>query len=183
MSEIDWDSAPAGCIGALVAKKSNVHHSKVTFASSIELTGCMFRGLSCEGYNLSAVSDCWDWVDRPSPAWSGDGLPPVGVRCEAAIPHTSGPDNERSFIWIEGSVIAYYEIKGKTYAWFAEDDGFYPPNTLKFRPIRTPEQIAADEREAAINEIGNLIASVGPTFRDQATRLYDAGYRKMEQPK
>ena len=119
-------------------------------------------------------------IARPSAAWSGDGLPPVGVRCEAAIPHTSGSDNERSFIWIEGSVIAYYEIKGKTYAWFAEDDGFYPPNALEFRPIRTPEQIAADEREDAIEE---MRVAAGSRNNYPFAELYDAGYRKVDQPK
>lgn len=129
-------------------------------------------------------------VERPTtPSWSGEGLPPVGVRCEAAIPHTSGPDNERSFIWIEGSVIAYYEIKGKTYAWFSEDDGFYPPGVFEFRPIRTPEQIAADEREAAISALVEEMKAkryaledtdVSPSeiARHYAQALYDAGYRK-----
>ncbi len=173
MSEIDWDSAPAGCIGALVAKKSNVHHPKVTFASSIELTGCMFRGLSCEGYNLSAVSDCWDWVDRPSPSWSGEGLPPVGAECLAV--YMGQPQGVVTVRYSGECMILWSEDRQSEQCGVAEH--------YLFSPIHTPEQIAADEREAAINEIGNLIASVGPTFRDQATRLYDAGYRKMEQPK
>jgi hypothetical protein len=122
------------------------------------------------------------WVSRPV-SWNGEGLPPVGLRCEAAIPHTSGPDNERSFIWVEGSVIAYYEIKGKAYAWFAEDDGFYPPNVLEFRPVRTPEQIAADERSDAIKQmVLAIMQNTSGISRGEArccsNALHDAGYRK-----
>lgn len=113
-----------------------------------------------------------EWSKAP---WDGTGLPPVGTVCEAAIPHTSGPDNERSFIWIEGRVIAHHEVKGKTYTWFAEDDGFYPPNVLEFRPIRTPEQIAAEKREKAIDEMKVIV-------RGALQALYDAGYRKTEAP-
>jgi hypothetical protein len=125
-------------------------------------------------------------IARPStPSWSGEDLPPVGVVCEAAIPHTGGPNNERSFIWIEGSVIAYYEIKGKTYAWFSEGDGFYPPAVLEFRPIRTPEQIAADERDKAAHELFRTAwpethswGDLSPHWQEAFYRLADAGYRK-----
>lgn len=111
--------------------------------------------------------------------WSGEGLPPVGTVCEAAIPHTSGPDNARSFIWIEGRVIAYHEIKGKTYAWFAEDDGFYPPGVFEFRPIRTPEQIAAEERDKAVDAM-LMVSFEESTRRHIFEALYDAGYRKAK---
>ena len=134
---------------------------------------------------LAFVDDEWVNVFFPDPSryqkinkpWSGpeDGLPPVGFRCEAGIPHTSGPDNEVSIIWIEGSVIAYYEIKGSTYAWFAEDDGFYPPAALEFRAIKTPEQIAAEKRESAIRELMD-IAQVD--CRVTAARLVDAGFKR-----
>ena len=46
-----------------------------------------------------------------------------------------------------------------------------------FRPIRTPEQIAADEREAAVN--GMLCYdALGGSRRGLAEALYDAGFRK-----
>lgn len=55
---------------------------------------------------------------------------------------------------------------------------------MMFRPIRTPEQIAAEEREKAVVEM--LVYALGPgagsnyheTYMMQ--RLYDAGYRKTE---
>ena len=181
MSEIDWDKAPEGATHYLPENPARGHMwVKITGAFVYAaLGGREFCGWEFWGANPSCIDE-FKPVSRPSPAWSRDGLPPVGARCEAAIPHTSGPDNERSFIWIEGSVIAYYEIKGKTYAWFAEDDGFYPPNVLEFRPIRTPEQIAADEREVAIRLMMRAIHGAGSLSLIQAEKLYDAGYRKAE---
>jgi len=175
MSEIDWDKAPEGATHCL-AWKDEAHGEFYIDSGGDRLMNADLSGC----YVMRQDLHLWNVFPRPSPAWSGEGLPPVGVRCEAAIPHTSGSDNERSFIWIEGSVIAYYEIKGKTFAWFAEDDGFYPPNALEFRPIRTPEQIAADEREAAIHEIAVAMAW-HPTrsAKSLAAMVYDAGYRKQ----
>ena len=179
MSEIDWDKAPEGashfCNGDWFKKEGGKWCYWFDGA----------RSWTEAAYADPANFSWWGLrIERPSPAWSGEGLPPVGLRCEAAIPHTSGPDNERSFIWIEGSVIAYYEIKGKTYAWFAEDDGFYPPNVLEFRPVRTPEQVAADEREAAVAAMLELDPYLPNTTLGMMSRadfcrtLYDAGYRK-----
>lgn len=116
-------------------------------------------------------------IELKKPTWSGpqDGLPPVGFRCEAGIPHTSGPDNEVSIIWIEGRVIAYFEVKGNTYAWFAEDDGFYPPAVLEFRAIKTPDQLAAEQRETAVREFMDI---VGIDCRVTAGKAVDAGFKR-----
>ena len=181
MSEqIDWSKAPewAKKHGLSGAFKSPVwlDDEKYTYVDGQQDGKEFFYADAC----TYAAKDFYQVSERPATqSWSGEGLPPVGVVCEAAIPHTSGPGNERSFIWIEGSVIAYYEIKGKTYAWFAEDDGFYPPAVLEFRPIRTPEQIAADEREAAIKELQREMMPAYDAFAepllDVITRL---GYRK-----
>lgn len=175
---VDWTEAPEGCIGALVAKVGNSHFPKVTFVKYVTHEEGRVTGLSCDGSALFAYTDVWLWEDRP---WTGEGLPPVGTVCEARIPHVSGPNNEtRSVIWIEGRIIAYHTIKDKTYAWFAEVDGFYPPGVFEFRPIRTPEQIAADEREAVIKEMVSSCPYPGSncTVTD-CTALYDAGYRKQ----
>ena len=186
MSEIDWDEAPewADKYGAAGPQSLRVWFNKDQYVYFDDAGRKPLRFGDTEAF--ARDRDQFTVIaERPSPAWSGDGLPPVGLRCEAAIPHTSGPDNERSFIWIEGSVIAYYEIKGKTYAWFAEDDGFYPPNVLEFRPIRTPEQIAADEREQALREACEIVGCAPGSMYgiEVVNKLIDAGYRKQEQPK
>ena len=186
MSGIDWSKAPEWA-GAVVESERGVRFwvSQFGGTSARQRVGSLYPE---EDSRADMTADDHGWLlieNRPSPAWNGEGLPPVGVRCEAGIPHASGPNNERSFIWIEGSVIAYHEIKGKTYAWFSEDDGFYPPNVLEFRPIRTPEQIAADEREEAVAAMLELDpyqpnTTLGMMSRaDFCRTLHDAGYRKQ----
>ncbi|MEN9436587.1 MAG: hypothetical protein RIR09_1242 [Pseudomonadota bacterium] len=182
MSEqIDWSKAPADATHHIAENNSTFEcWLKPGYAVRVS------RGSSdwvSNDYADKLIADCA--TERPTtPSWSGEGLPPAGVVCEAAIPHTGGPNNERSFIWIEGRVIAYHEIKGRQYAWFAEDDdGFYPPGVFEFRPIRTPEQIAADEREAAVKDMmSHIYACLPRECWDESEfacfTLYDAGYRK-----
>lgn len=58
------------------------------------------------------------------------------------------------------------------------------PLTLKFRPVRTPEQIAAEEKAKVISDMCNTFRrrkEEGIRVMDCCSRLYDAGYRK--QPK
>ncbi|MOA57078.1 hypothetical protein D3C78_1811840 [compost metagenome] len=48
-----------------------------------------------------------------------------------------------------------------------------------FRPIRTPEQIAAEEREKALEAMFKIYHDAGE-FRTGLAALYEAGYRKVE---
>lgn len=52
-----------------------------------------------------------------------------------------------------------------------------------FRPIRTPEQIAAEERDKAIEGMiadTNILTGIMSDRRIMAGQLYDAGYRKFK---
>ena len=166
--QIDWSKAPEGA----------THYFPPTeewYMAGNGWAPLVWTGMWCKAFQFSERKH--KCVQRPTtPSWSGEGLPPVGVVCEVA------PDNSLwGFSTLEIRkclVIAYHD----DFVWL---DTFVPGipvatrvDKVTFRPIRTPEQIAADERDAAIKEIGDMIASVGPTFRDQAARLYDAGYRK-----
>jgi hypothetical protein len=119
--------------------------------------------------------------DQP---WTGDGLPPVGTVCEIAasteylkIRHPEG-------------------LKVKVYAVFTDDRGiklaaFLDENgqvggvcTEKcFRPIRTPEQIAAEERVEAIEKMWSIYWQPHATSAKQALGLlWDAGLRFADDP-
>ncbi|YCF39305.1 hypothetical protein ACT517_17240 [Pseudomonas aeruginosa] len=125
---------------------------------------------------------------RPQEPWSGQGLPPVGTVCEACW---NSPDE-----YYQIMVLAQWDGKA-IYRWLAgpgvgglcesfagilgEHSGPHP----KFRPIRTPEQIAAEAREAAIVAMLDLDPphenGLGLTSRRQfCETLYDAGYRRQE---
>lgn len=111
---------------------------------------------------------------RPKQAWSGpeDGLPPVSTICEYRLE----PSNQ----WHECEIL--YHIKHahdedpRAVVW-NEHLGFdqVSGSNWRFRPIRTPAQIAADKRETAIREIMD-IAQVD--CRVTAARLVDAGFKR-----
>ncbi|MBS9732737.1 hypothetical protein ACP0I9_12100 [Pseudomonas aeruginosa] len=167
---IDWGKANDRAVAALIAKKNNIHYPGFEFVSGYHRTGCMIRATSADdGRPLSALEDVWEIVERPA-TWSGQGLPPVGTVCE----------------WHESDGWAYTESKVVAYT----DDGLFVcmqkpgrrPEVLRidnceFRPLRTPEQIAAEEREKAIEEM--CFAEETLTVK-QAKALYDAGYRRQE---
>lgn len=109
---------------------------------------------------------------RPQEAWDGQGLPPTGLLVE----WKSGLDHE----WRRVTVLAY--ANGD--AWLQPEDGdsFIVGNPENFRRIRTPEQIAAEERSKECDRIFFILSSVEREGNrsDMAEALYDAGYRRQE---
>ncbi|HHL2226969.1 TPA: hypothetical protein ACQ30J_000677 [Pseudomonas aeruginosa] len=114
---------------------------------------------------------------RPQEVWDGHGLPPVGIEAEIIWDSTDvayyrakilAHDEDRVvFRWCEG------ESKGQYGSYAVLNFGILPT----FRPPRTPEQIAAEEREKAIEEM--CFAEETLTVK-QAKALYEAGYRRQE---
>lgn len=103
-----------------------------------------------------------------SESWDGQGLPPVGVEFERRFIDQEGSP------WAWGKVIAH----GSRRVFYVDRTGeewSHAPADMEFRPIRTAEQIAKDEREAALKE---MLAVTGGSSRRAAKALYDAGYRK-----
>lgn len=101
-------------------------------------------------------------------AWNGEGLPPAGTVCEFS---RKGCGN-----W--GRVEILYV--GKQRIFFRDRDGDELSRShgeSEFRPIRTAEQIAADEREAGIAGIRQTLISNAKGSIESA--IWDAGYRKQ----
>lgn len=114
--------------------------------------------------------------------WNGEGLPPVGTVCEivADNPHEIFAHHMGAPVRIIAHDI---DSEGDTVAVYAWDDGegcneYHGLLAECFRPLRTAEQIAADEREAAVaaalSDIERLYSEGGPAA------VYDAGYRLQE---
>lgn len=110
---------------------------------------------------------------RPIP-WSGEGLPPVGTVCEY----------RRVGTWVKVEVFAIKPNgNGSSSALFTHEDGTWQAcaHPSGFRPLRTPEQIAAEEREDAVVGMLNILGGDFPEVPFNAlARLYDAGYRKAD---
>ena len=108
------------------------------------------------------------------PAWNGEGLPPVGIECEWH-PNVHG--------WVKVKILGrdgsdtWYRASGEEHSQTCRNMAF-------FRPIRTAEQVAAEEREKAVFEIAHILIDNRHDSAEyhQAGRIYDAGYRKETKP-
>ncbi|RIZ44469.1 hypothetical protein AXX04_04735 [Pseudomonas aeruginosa] len=180
---IDWTKAPEGANKAGFTGPDN-------YLQFYRIPGML------GDYDFWSENNGWRGTDFPTCAnhlferpakveWDGQGLPPVGAVCE----------------WHESDGWAYTESKVVAYT----DDGLFVcmqkpgrrPEVLRidncdFRPIRTPEQIAAAERWAAIQQMlafadvkygaGELM-SPKEYVETAVAALYDAGYRRQEEGK
>ncbi|MGN6056644.1 hypothetical protein [Pseudomonas aeruginosa] len=191
---IDWSKANDRAVAALVAKKDNVHYPSIEFVAGYHRTGCMIRATSADdGRPLSAQEDFWVIVERPA-TWSGKGLPPVGTVCEFAG-GTYSPEDPFDNDLREGdrvTIIAHFKDGDLDLAAFTFNPQVRNPDRGAacveqgaygcFRPIRTPEQIAAEERSKECDRIFAILSSVEREGNrsDMAEALYDAGYRRQE---
>ncbi|OES66992.1 hypothetical protein A7R79_22350 [Pseudomonas aeruginosa] len=129
--------------------------------------------------------------ERPATVeWNGKGLPPVGTVCEYRCNDSCEPND-----WTAVHVLAHAAHGSDTAMLLAEDNNGEPgtmygriwvPGTC--RPLRTPEQIAAEGREKAIDAMLDLDPphekGFGLTSRRQFCEvLFDAGYRRQEEGK
>lgn len=104
--------------------------------------------------------------------WKGEGLPPVGTVCEWK--------EKTGFSWVKATVLFMSESS----VVMRREDGFEWQMLTKrtvFRPIRTPQQIAAEERETELNRMVATVSMLDKGWaRKVCAGLYDAGYRKFE---
>lgn len=166
--DIDWSEAPES------AEYGRKVHTGFDWYKYVDGT---FVYLTGYGTWEEAVTPPRMCIPRPA-TWSGADLPPVGTVCE----HFGTADHTN---WIEVQVIGHAHVRHHDVAFFEYmigTNGYtvsYSTHT-NFRPLRTPEQIAAEERESAIqairDDIGWQRPQLGPC---PVAQLYDAGYRKQ----
>lgn len=114
-------------------------------------------------------------TERPVP-WTGEHFPPVGTVCEMT---TNDGHNWRvvKIIFFDDCVTMIGEADGKVNReLFKRCDA-----DVAFRPIRTPEQIAADQYEQDAKEIAKILSDLdGADNTFVAKTLLDCGYRRFE---
>ncbi len=184
MSEIDWSKAPEGATHCLPEQnRRNIWRRR-----------CPDNHQAWEAWvdgEWITVAPCVrseGYIARQE-AWSGEGLPPAGAVCEiaASTPYLSirHPVGARVKVYAN-----FTDDRGIELAAFVDEAGKVAGvcTARCFRPIRTPEQIAADERKAKIFDLADELSS----YQDHedpsekhfrlATYLIDQGYSKQVAP-
>lgn len=165
MEQIDWSKAPEGATH-WEPKNGSIMASWMKFERGnwwywLNPTWVNYRGANMPAERVAAMI--------PRPTWDGTGLPPVGTVCEV--------DYEG---WTQCEVIAHFQQRCGMVAAFTIDQHGNGAKTLDafgaehFRPIRTPEQIAAEEREKAVHAMWMCICEETP----QHTPAAEAGVRR-----
>lgn len=153
MSKINWRNAPEWANAVIKSKDDQ------------EFYVSQFGGISARqrvGYSqvdTDASADMilphdWTLVETRHPAWIGEGPPPVGTVCEFRkySPLDSGE-------WIAGDI--RYLSDCTIVIGGDKCEHIHHPRTLEFRPIRTPEQIAA---EKVSKQLDSDLAMYGTSF-------------------
>jgi len=172
---IDWSNAPEGATHFLPEQRAQ------------GWVACWYKNVDGTWFGRNS-NDCdWypdnDYVDefvpllmkKPTGEWNGEGLPPVGADIEWC--------GCRGGYWVPAKVVAtnadqvvVQHAQGQDYKPGCFD--VWSAAQMKFRPIRTPEQIAAEEREKAIDELTHGYGN--EALRGWAIYAYDTlGYRKQ----
>lgn len=112
-------------------------------------------------------------VEKPNKNWDGDGRPPIGTVCEyKKIEKYRTPWTKVKILYIsENIVVMRLYSNGNEFSELM--------SKCAFSTIKTPEQIAAEERIEKIDEMIK-VAKEFDTYSEVCEALYDAGYRKME---
>ena len=168
MSKIDWSKAPEGA----------THFDPVDQNWLMQFLNISFGWLASEGWTTKGWQYPNDLSTMPRlisrPAWDGSGRPPAGVKCEHQCFGCSG--------WTAATVIAY----GAKKTFYRDEHGHEwsrLSDEIKFRPIRTPEQIAAEQYERDAEEIAKILSGLdGADNTFIAKTLLDCGYSRKVQP-
>ena len=172
LKEVDWSKAPEGA----------THYNEECGYPWLKETPLSYF---VDGYWIEYVGTSYkrgmthlkNAVKRPQ-EWDGSGVPPVGTVCEYLL---------NDGMWFTCKIV--YVLSGTDDCFVAWCDHLSTDQFLTFssrryklqlRKIKTPEQLAAEERLQAIDEMVDLAQRSGSIFKDVMSALYDAGYRKTE---
>lgn len=109
---------------------------------------------------------------REQSSWDGQGLPPVGAKCLT----------DRNDFLREVTILCHGKTRTFVFDHVSQEEICLVLKNRVFLPIRTPEQIAAEEREKAVGDMAMSIQGV-PYQYPTLYALYDAGYRRQEEGK
>lgn len=184
--KIDWSKAPEGATHYCLGSTDGTHWRDYSEQAAKYWIDGEWRQ---HPFTSAGCLECGiGHVERPAaPTWNGEGLPPVGTVCQVT------KNNKHEFLTqfngkhvrivahddsAPGNPVAVFRVLGETKRTEADYHGLV---ASCFEPLKTAEQIAAEEREKAITEMAVLMDRDPNSdyIRMRAGILYDAGYRKQ----
>lgn len=179
MSDVDWSKAPEGATHYAPRREDNCMYRPV-FWRVVGDRGVEAWAINADGSLQHYAAPAWmsddlsRLIPRPAtPQWNGEGLPPVGAVVEAF--YMGIPQGVVTVRYAGQCMILWSGERNSEQCGAAEH--------YLFRPIRTPEQLAAEAREKAVEEMWSVYWQPhAVTAKEGLGLLYDAGYRKQEQP-
>lgn len=177
---IDWSKAPEDATHAGTTAGNQIP----VFYKDILDDGYSYHYDDNEGWRTWGEGEpyCKPLIERPKKqeAWDGEGLPPVDCLCE-----TFDVDAN---CWVKVEIYAHTELMGETNVCAKNGTDMFYGLAHEFRPIKTPEQLAAEERERT-RKIGvaqmmehihfSLPKELWGECEPACYALYEAGYRKQ----
>ncbi len=190
---IDWSKAPEGfdyqLTGKSLAGTSKFYMKVDSVQRYVSASGSFVQFVDAGEFHIE---------QRPEPAqaWSGAGLPPVGAVCQFVESRSACAAHDGINQGTEVKVVAHFEAcEGVMVAAFTFKDGDAGIQVSQaiakcFRPIRTPEQIAAEEREKSADSLYLTMwpndtlheCEAGNPKWNACLKAVDAGYRKQVAP-
>lgn len=195
MSEqIDWSKAPEGVMGLHPFAGGYAEHW-LKWAANGDSWFCV-TGFESAGWVQSVTPDLENVeyaarivqreMPRPTPApiWNGpeDGLPPVGTELELQLKVGS-----TWTVWCPAKVL-FCKDNALVFQWAAQEVA-HPVtlNQVRWRAIKTAEQLAAEERDRGVAELMEWVKrqpvmTHRSPFPPVWAALYDAGLRAPVKP-
>lgn len=182
--DIDWSNAPEGADRYYPEDLEMGWSESWGNGNKVWVRLCWFDPTHFGGLHKKRLNSCIMRPINSAQQWTGEGLPPVGAVCEC---------QNDELKWLEGTIVHVgYHGSTKLAVMQAKEEILYG-EVGEFRPIKTKEQIAAEERDKAIEDMVALVAK-GQDYSVQAEtgtstadyvmnackQLHDAGYRKQE---
>lgn len=136
-------------------------------AEPVELFGQVFMPHSA-GVSVTASGSVssFELIDVARKPWDGEGKPPLGIEVEALIFNSLGQQE-----WVKAKVIHHCRDSAAIAHGLEFGLVCWPASV---RPIKTAEQLKAEERERGITAL--RIVAPGIAW-NSAAKLYDAGAR------
>ena len=112
-----------------------------------------------------------DLIERPKnqEAWNGNGKPPIGIECEVRF----------NDVWSICKTLAYHQVSDTAVAVHFLNGSNSLFWCATFRPIKTAEQLADEEREDAANKMFQRFGGIGGLTKKQCIWVVSEGYRKQ----